>query len=104
MIQGIGDLDFNDARRLLDIVIERTNQEQELLQKEIEEKKIEILMHEYKKRLDIGKHAKHEIDMAIRGCNSRMEEIELEIFAVSNKRCYFEVQREKLSKTISLDA
>ncbi|MDD5017519.1 MAG: hypothetical protein PHO15_05430 [Eubacteriales bacterium] len=103
MISGIRDLDYGDARRIVDVIIERTIEEEVLLQKEMEEKKIEILLHEYAKRLDAGKHIKHETDHAIHACNRRMEEIEEEIFSISNKRGYFEVQRDKLSRVISLE-
>ncbi len=96
MIKGISDLDYNDARKLLTAIIERTKDEQEALRLESEEKKIEILKHEYRKRLSEGRHAQMEQEKAIEACNRRMQEIEDEIFALADRKNYFEIQLEML--------
>lgn len=92
MIRGISDLDFSDAKRLLTVILNRIKEEDEALRKEREEKKIEILQHEYSKRLARDSHAKQ--DSAIEACNTRIEEIVSEIYALKEKKEYFEVQLE----------
>ncbi len=94
MIRGISDLDFSEAERLLTAIIERVAEEDKALRREREEKKIEILQHEYHKRLAGDDHSLQ--DRAIEACNKRIEEIETEIYALKEKKDYFVVQLEKV--------
>jgi hypothetical protein len=96
MIRGISDLSYNDAKRLVIAIIERMKDEEEALLKESEEKKITILQCEYKKRLLKGHQEQKENDMLIEECNRRMDEIEGELFALADRRNYFEIQLEML--------
>ncbi len=92
MIRGISDLDFSDAKRLLTVILNRIKEEDEALRREREERKIEILQLEYSKRLARDNHAQQ--DKAIEECNRRIEEIVAEIYALKEKKEYFEVQFE----------
>lgn len=94
MIKGISDLDFSDAEHLLNTIIERTIEEDKALRREREEKKIEILQHEYYKRIETDERKRTERDEAIRACNQRIEEIVAEIYALKEKKEYFVVQLE----------
>jgi len=96
MIKGIADLDYNDSKRLLCAIIDRSKGEEEALFRESEEKKIEILMHEYEKRLD--RHGHMEREKAIEECNKRMREIEDELFKLADRKSYFEIQLEMLGE------
>jgi polyhydroxyalkanoate synthesis regulator phasin len=96
MIKGISDLGYSDAKRLIVEIIERMMDEEKTLLKESEEKKIEILHHEYQKRLTDGHHAQAEKDKAIEACNRRMDEIEAELYALNDRKNYFEIQLEML--------
>lgn len=96
MIKGISDLDYNDAKKLLTAIVERTKEEEDALRQESEEKKIEILQHEYRKRLSEGRHGQAEQEKAIEACNRRMQEIEDELFALADRKNYFEIQLEML--------
>lgn len=96
MIKGISDLDYNDAKRLLTAILDRAKGEEESLHKETEEKKIEILELEYQKRLAAGHHHSDK-EKAIEACNRRIEEIENELFALADRKNYYEVQLEMLS-------
>lgn len=95
MIKGISDLSYSDAKRLIVAIMERMKDEEEALHKESEEKKIEILQREYQKRLPEG-HEQEENDRAIEACNRRMDEIEEELFALADRKNYFEIQLEML--------
>lgn len=92
MIRGISDLDYSEAERLLTVIIERAVEEDKALRREREEKKIEILLCEYYKRLAGDNH--FEQDKAIDACNRRIEEIENEMYSVKEKKDYFVVQLE----------
>jgi hypothetical protein len=96
MIKGISDLSYSDAKRLIIAIIERMNDEGEALLKESEEKKIEILQCEYRKRLLEEHIEQSENDKAIEACNRRMDEIEGELFALADRKNYFEIQLEML--------
>lgn len=96
MIKGISDLDYNDAKKLLSAIIAKTKEEEDALRQESEDKKIEILQHEYRKRLSDGRHGQAEHEKAIEACNRRMQEIEEEIFALADRKNYFEIQLEML--------
>ncbi len=96
MIKGIADLDYNEAKRLLSEIIERSKAEEETLQGETEEKKIEVLLHEYGRRLEESKHGRADREKAIEACNQRMQEIENELFALADRKSYFEVQLDML--------
>ena len=102
MIKGIADLDYNDSKKLISAIIERAKYEEEALLAESEEKKIEILMHEYEKRLGEDRHGQIEKDRAIETCNKRMEEIEDELFKLTDKKSYFEVQLDMLGEERTL--
>lgn len=94
MIKGISDLDYGDAEHLLNTIIERTVEEDKALRTEREEKKIEILQHEYYKRIEPDERNREERDKAIKACNQRIEDIAAEIYALKEKKEYFEVQLE----------
>lgn len=94
MIRGISDLDYSDAKRLLTTIIERAIEEDKALRNEREEKKIEILQHEYYKRIEQDERKREERDKAIRACNQRIEDITAEIYALKEKKEYFVVQLE----------
>ncbi len=96
MIKGISDLSYNDAKRLVIAIIERMKDEEEALLKESEEKKIAVLQCEYKKRLLEGHQEQKENEKAIEECNRRMDAIEGELFALADRRNYFEIQLEML--------
>jgi|GEM_PF-4204168 len=102
MIKGISDLDYNDSKKLLTEILERAKNEEEELHRETDEKKIQILIHEYEKRLEESKQALDEKDRQIEACNSRLREIEEELFNVAKKKNYFEIQLEKLNEQRSL--
>jgi archaellum component FlaC len=70
--------------------------EEDALHKESEEKKIEILKREYQKRLIEGLSGQAENEKAIEACNKRMDEIEGELFALADRKNYFEIQLEML--------
>lgn len=96
MIKGISDLSYSEANRLITAIIERMKDEEAALHKESEEKKIEILQREYRKRLLDGHHEQLENEKAIENCNRRMDEIEEELFALADRKNYFEIQLEML--------
>lgn len=102
MIKGISDLDYNDSKKLLTEILERAKNEEEELHRETDEKKMQILIHEYEKRLEESKQALDEKDRQIEACNSRLREIEEELFNVAKKKNYFEIQLEKLNEQRSL--
>jgi hypothetical protein len=98
MIRGISDLDYCESKKLLQAILERIRQEEEGLRRETDEKTMEILIHEYEKRLRDGKREQGEKEKEIEACNKRMREIEQELFNVADKKNYFEVQLEMLGE------
>jgi hypothetical protein len=98
MIRGISDLDYCESKRLIQTILERVRQEEEDLRRETDEKMIEILMHEYQKRLGSGKNSEVQKEKEIEACNTRMREIERELFEAADRKNYFEVQLEMLGE------
>lgn len=98
MIKGISDLDYNDSKKLLMEILERAKNEEEELHRETEERKIQILVSEYEKRLEESKAALEEKDKQIEACNRRLREIEDDLYRLANRRNYFEIQLEMLGE------
>lgn len=96
MIRGISDLDYNDSKKVLAAILEHVKTEEEELHRETDEKLMQILMHEYEKRLIEDRKYLAEKDEEIEACNSRMREIEEELYRLADRRNYFEVQLEML--------
>lgn len=96
MVRGISDLDYNDSKKILTAILERVKDEEEKLRSETDDKLMEILMHEYEKRLTEDKGLLAKKDKEIETCNKRMREIEDELFSLMDRRNYFEIQLEMI--------
>jgi hypothetical protein len=98
MIKGISDLDYCESKRIIQTILERVRQEEEDLRRETDEKMIEILIHEYQRRLSGDKNSAAQTEKRIEACNTRMREIERELFEAADRKNYFEVQLEMLGE------